>query len=156
MVDSFIDLKFFRNVIGGLSVLVLLFIPADGLLMHLNNQTELTQSPIQLKQIADNLIEPLSNYENVFKGNGLLGFYESKTGSAAPKVSINELTKDYRLKGIISGDAPEAILEDARTQKSIFAKKGEQLGDLQVKDIRATGVILSSGAEEKELHMEGA
>ena len=64
-----------------------------------------------------------------------------------------ELVKDYRLKGVMIMGEPEAIVEDARTQKSVFVKAGEKLGDLTVKEIKEGQIVLSLAGGEVKLEM---
>ena len=70
------------------------------------------------------------------------------------KSSIAELSKDYRLKGVVIVDEPEAIIEDARTQKSQFVKVGDSVGEMKVKEVREGAAVLSYYGEEKEMRIE--
>ena len=50
-------------------------------------------------------------------------------------------------------DEPEAIVEDAKTQKSLFVKIGDPLGDLVVKEIKEGYIVLSYVGEEIRLEI---
>ena len=49
---------------------------------------------------------------------------------------------------------PEAIIEDAKTQKTLFVKAGEPLGDLTVKEVKEGVVILASSGGEISLKIQ--
>ncbi|MBU1726437.1 MAG: hypothetical protein KJ880_02265 [Candidatus Omnitrophica bacterium] len=75
----------------------------------------------------------------------------SKSSSVAgPNV---DLIKDISLVGIISGDNPQAIIEDKKSQKSFYLNKGQFFGDFQLEDISEGKVILNYKGERYELHL---
>ena len=75
-------------------------------------------------------------------------------GTPVLQASLTELVKDYRLKGVILMDEPEAIIEDARTQATIILKKGERLGDLSVKEIKEGLIVLTYLGEEVKMEIK--
>lgn len=95
--------------------------------------------------------------EMALKGSRFFGLETdaNATASSPKSASLDELTKDYRLKGIVSGDEPEAIIEDARTQKTFFVAVGGKLGDLTVKKIGEGNLLVARGNEEKEMRLDG-
>jgi hypothetical protein len=101
----------------------------------------------------DAAMKPLDSYESAFQAGGLLGI-AAPTGLTALKSSIAELAKDYRLQGVVVLDQPEAILQDARTQKTVFVKKGDRLGELTIKEIKEAAVILACYGEETVLQIQ--
>jgi hypothetical protein len=56
-----------------------------------------------------------------------------------------------KLVGIIWTDNPQAMLEDAKEQKTYLVSLGDNIGDLKVKKIFADKIIMSKGAQEWEL-----
>ena len=48
----------------------------------------------------------------------------------------------------------EAVLADARTNKNIFVKEGDEINGVHIKEIREGSVILSYFDEEKELQLQ--
>ena len=99
-------------------------------------------------------VQSFAHYEKSFQGRGFLGGGENLSGLAVLKTSINELVKDYRLKGTVILSEPEAIVEDARTQKTIFVKTGQQLGELKVKEVAEGKLVLAYYGEETVLLIE--
>jgi hypothetical protein len=146
--EVFFDLKILKN---GLLFSILGFLLISPVLLYAMNTT-----PVSLKNdapaisFASSKIQPLSVYETAIQKNSLFGNVSTSSGATVTKTNIAELIKDYRLKGVITGADPEAIIEDARTQKSMFVKKGDSLGEVQVKEIREGVVVFQSGDEEKE------
>lgn len=153
-IHPFVDLKLLQKIVGGTSLLAITFIPVDYFLVSKSGAappmpaaSESVQAKIQIQT------EPFEAYQTVFEKSS---FFGNPVSADAPviKATIQELIKDYRLKGtIITGD-PEAIIQDARTQQSLFVHKGHQLGELSVKEITEGSVTLSYLSEEVKLHIE--
>jgi len=78
--------------------------------------------------------------------------YTQEEKSAVIPTDI-ELTKEINLVGIISGDNPQAIIEDRRTQKTYYVAKGQFIGDYRVEDIREGKIILEFQGKRYELNM---
>lgn len=153
--DSFIDLEFSKKVFLRLSAAALLLIPADGLWIHLRKfpakTVNLSQAYLETSKQAR---EPFASYQAVFDKNTLFGAVAANASTPVLKASIAELVKDYRLKGVILTAEPEAIVEDARTQKTVFVKVGQQVGDLTVKEIKDGMMVLSYLGEEIKLEIQ--
>lgn len=64
-----------------------------------------------------------------------------------------DLIKDINLVGIISGENPQAIIEDKKTQKTYYLSKGQFIGEFQVEDIREGKVILNFRGQRYELYL---
>lgn len=99
-------------------------------------------------------LKPLAEFEDAFLKSSVFGALNHNVGEIQTSMSIVELTKDLRLKGVIFLDVPEAILEDARIQKSTFVRKGDKLGELEVKEIKEGAIVLTRGTDEKELRIQ--
>ena len=85
--------------------------------------------------------------KQIFKTN-----YTQEEKAAAIPTDI-ELTKEINLVGIISGDDPQAIIEDRRTQKTYYVSKGQFIGDYKVEDIREGRIILEFQGKRYEIGM---
>jgi len=59
--------------------------------------------------------------------------------------------KDINLVGIISGENPQAVIEDKKTQKTYYVSKGQFIGDFQVEDIQEGKIILNNKGQRYEL-----
>ncbi len=153
--DNTIDLELARKILLGLSAGVLVLIPADGIWTHLRKfpgeQMHLSNAPVQTMGKSP---ETLAAYQTVFEKNTLFGTVSNNSQTPALKSSIEEMTKDYRLKGVVFLGEPEAILEDAKTQKTVFVKAGQAVGDLTVKEIKEGMMVFSYLGEEIKLEVQ--
>lgn len=154
--ETLIDFKLLKKSFVGLSLGVLALIPVDLATLPLKGVAPMKNaSPVQEKSFSSSTpSEPLSSYESSFQKSSLFGLATPEAPLPVFKSSIAELTKDYRLKGVVILDQPEAILEDARTQKNTFLKVGDKLGELTVKEIKEGSMILSYYGEDRELRIE--
>jgi hypothetical protein len=92
----------------------------------------------------------LVNSKTIFASPG------KTTGSAATAgigVDLREMTKDLRLVGIIPGNEPQAIIEDKKSQQTLFLKQGESISGLELKQISSGRVILGYGEDTITLSM---
>lgn len=71
----------------------------------------------------------------------------------AVKAVTQDLLKDLILLGIVSGENPQAIIEDKNTQKTYYLNKGEFIGEFQVMDIREGKIILDFNGQVVELNL---
>jgi type II secretory pathway component PulC len=62
-----------------------------------------------------------------------------------------DFASQMNLIGIISGENPQAILEDKKTQKTYYVTKGQIIGSAQIEDIQENKIILSSQGKKFEL-----
>ena len=152
-IEQFLDLKLIRKVFLGLAAAIFLISLFDFLSSVFSKPAFEKMKDIGILELQSPPIQTLDYYESIFQTKGLFGS-ESPSGLTILKASIGELIKDYRLKGVLISSEPEAIIEDARTQKSLFLKTGAPLGDLTVKEIRPGKVILTYYGEEGVLQIE--
>ena len=86
---------------------------------------------------------------NIFRMGAKAG--EDKAASAENASKIIELSQDLKLVGISWSDSPDAMIENTKAQRTFFVKKGQMIGELQVKEITRDKVIITYGGEEAEL-----
>ena len=153
-VESFLDLKFFRQGFLILSISLLPLIVLDGVWLELKKMP--ASRGFSSHGIVDQLkvLESLSFYESVFEKDTLFGKVSRQTGIVVSRTPISDLVKDLRLKGVVLGGESEAILEDARTQKTNFVKVGQTLGELVVKAIKEGQIVLARMEEETTLTIQ--
>lgn len=151
---SVIELGLMRKTLMGLVLGVLIFIPLDLGFTSLGTKVTISKTSNPGNASSDFSLEPLSFYEEPFQKAILFGFSSPQVPLTVLRTSIAELAKDYRLKGVVILDEAEAIFEDARTQKIIFLKEGERLGELEIRDIKEGSVVLGYYGEEKEMRIE--
>lgn len=65
----------------------------------------------------------------------------------------SDLIKDITLVGIISGENPQAVIEDKKTQKTYYVTKGQFIGEFEVKDIQKGKIILNYKDQKYELYI---
>lgn len=66
-------------------------------------------------------------------------------------LKLEDLKGQLNLLGVVSGDTPQAIIEDKRTQKTYFLNKGSTFDDIEVGDILENKVILIYKGKQFEL-----
>jgi len=64
-----------------------------------------------------------------------------------------EKFSDISLVGILSGENPQAVIEDKKTQKTYYVNKGQRFGDVKIKDIKEGKVILDYKNQNYELYL---
>lgn len=64
---------------------------------------------------------------------------------------LEEVKSQLSLLGVVGGAAPQAIIEDKRTQKTYFLNKGSTFDDIEVGDILENKVILIYKGKQFEL-----
>lgn len=67
------------------------------------------------------------------------------------RVTLEDLIAPLALIGIISGEHPQAIIEDKKTNKTHFLEKGGKVGQIEVEEIFEDKVILNYGEQKAEL-----
>ena len=75
---------------------------------------------------------------------------ETTAVSAVPET---DLIKDINLVGIISGENPQAVIENKKTQKTYYLNKGQFIGEFQIEDIQEGKIILNYKGKKYELHL---
>lgn len=73
---------------------------------------------------------------------------EIPTGGAGE--SAQEFKRQYKLVGIVMDQQPKAILEDSKTQISLFVIRGEKIGEGVVEEIQEGKVVVLLGGEKIE------
>ncbi len=64
-----------------------------------------------------------------------------------------DLIKDINLVGIVSGENPQAIIEDKRLEKTYYVSKGQSIAGFQVEDIQDGKVVLQYNGQRFELYL---
>lgn len=123
-------------------------------LKKVNFSAFLTHSSPELKmEIPGAETKPYEHYLENVKGHQI--FISHSTigkGEAAAPVDADSV-KDINLVGIITGENPQAIIVDTKTQKTIYLNKGQSVGRFQVEDILEGKIILDSKEGKFELYL---
>ena len=81
-------------------------------------------------------------------------FSASTQETERPASGVNvDLMKDMSLVGIISGENPQAVIEDTKMHKTYYATKGQFIGEFQVEDIQEGKIILNYRGQRFELYI---
>lgn len=98
---------------------------------------------------------PFSGYAETVGKRELFKSYrveaQKEKPAAAKLEQVQDKIKDLSLIGIISGDNPQAIIEDRRNQKTYFLNKGQTINQMTLEEIFNDRVILNYEGEKLEL-----
>lgn len=79
---------------------------------------------------------------------------KTSLASKASKGKIDKVIENLRLVGIISKDPPRAMIEDGKTNKTFYLKKGEKfLKGITVEEITENSVMLNYYGEDFEIYL---
>jgi hypothetical protein len=105
--------------------------------------------------------KPLSEYvarmeeSNLFGDPEAVPSVEAPVTQAAPVSEDSAFTADHRIVGIVIGDPSEVIIENARSQQTMFLEEGQTQGDISIEKIvgntvrlKYKGVLLESALTE--------
>lgn len=145
-----LDLHLLKRMLCFASAALIPLVFVDAIWVHLIGAKTLPPAPIRSSKIS---IIPEDKYLEALSKGGLFGIPSSGAPSQVLKASAAELAKDYRLQGVILGADPEAIVQDVRSQKTMFVRVGEPLGELTVQDIRDGAVVLDCQGEQITLQI---
>jgi type II secretory pathway component PulC len=91
-------------------------------------------------------------YQSVMGNRNI--FSQSLGQDNLPASGINiDITKDINLVGIITGENPQAVIEDKKTQKTYYVTKGQFIGEIQIEDIKEGKIIISYRGQRFELYL---
>jgi hypothetical protein len=102
--------------------------------------------------------EALNPYEFYSGAVNQRRIFNNVSGSAqgsgpAQAVANADLVKQINLVGIISGDEPQAIVEDKNAQKTYYVAKGQSIGEIIIEDIQEGKVIVSYKGQRFVLYL---
>jgi hypothetical protein len=148
-----IDFRLLKRILLGTSAIVFLFILFDQTMLFLSDahfkRKTVPANAVKLEFMDEK--EILMKYLSQFNEPGLFRKKTVSETGAVKKQSAAEALKDYRLKGVVLLDKPEAIFIDARDNKSVFVKEGDKIGDADVVKIEEGKVTLKYFEENTEM-----
>jgi len=106
--------------------------------------------------IDSSLVKSLSYYLETTRQRNIFGpvkkiVEEDGTTKAGPSSAIVQATESLSLVGISWSNDPDVMIEDKKSQKTYFVKRGQAVGTVKVEAIYKDKVILSYQGEEIEL-----
>jgi hypothetical protein len=80
-----------------------------------------------------------------------LGPKNPLAAKGGPSEKALEATKNLKLVGISWSDNPDAMIEDSKTMRTFFVKRGDVVGDIKVEAIFKDKVVLNFAGEDVDL-----
>lgn len=106
----------------------------------------------QLAKDGEEARKPYSYYLEIIDKHNL---FKSKDASSERNqivpIAAGELLENYSLSGIISGNNPQAIVVDKKSNKSYFLNKGQYLNNFKIVEIYEDKIVLELDGKEFEL-----
>ncbi|MFA5272299.1 MAG: hypothetical protein WC412_08220 [Candidatus Omnitrophota bacterium] len=98
-------------------------------------------------------IKPYSFYLEGIKNRKIFSSAATEDAQKAIGTVNADLIKDINLVGIISGDEPQAVIEDKKAQKTYYLRKGQYIGELRLEDILEGKIVLNYNGQNYELYL---
>jgi len=115
------------------------------------------KAPVQDKKPAaqDKAGASFDEYQKLINAKAIFAppVTDTRKASVPEGPSLNDLTKDLRLVGIMPGDIPQAIIEDKKNNQTLFLKEGETINDIKIKNISTGKVVLARNDETVTLSL---
>lgn len=112
---------------------------------------EAEKEPAAVKEKALSGIEPYSYYASGVDDRNVFLPQESEISPVMAGPSVEEISSNFSLIGIIAGDKPQAIIEDKKAGKSYFLYKGGLVGQAKIIDISEDRVTMEYNGRTFEL-----
>lgn len=120
-------------------------------------RVELPKEPPAGKPASLKAAEAAKSYEfylEAVKGRQVFNNVSGEVSRGSQTAVLDAgLVKDMNLMGIVSGENPQAVIEDKKTQKTYYLNKGQALGEFKIEDIQEGRVILKYKEERFELYL---
>lgn len=100
--------------------------------------------------------KPFLLYVEQFRRREIFKIFEKPVVGAPPaavRTSLSELAAGLNLSGILLEKEPQAIIEDKKSGKTYFLKKGEYLNNIKIDEIKRGKVRLRYESETMELEL---
>jgi len=101
----------------------------------------------------ESLLKPFSFYQEVIKPRDIFRMGQKSSLDSADVISSKaaEASQTLKMVGISWSDQPDAMIEDTKSGKTYFVKKGQMVGDFQVIAVYKDRVTLRYGEENIDL-----
>jgi type II secretory pathway component PulC len=98
--------------------------------------------------------KPLESYTEEFKDRQIFqNPLTEDTLKGSQKSLETDLLNDFSLIGIVSGENPQAIIEDKKNQKTYYVSKGQSIGAFKVEGIQEGKVVLGYQGNTYDLYL---
>ena len=107
----------------------------------------------QLPSVSIKTADNFDSFQKVFEKPNIFKMIGEPPPAHLPDATVHfsDLIKNYSLSGIISGEKPQAIIEDRSNGQVYYVQDGDFLGPVQVIEVGADHVSLRYGDEEGKL-----
>lgn len=113
---------------------------------------EISEKSTEEKRLAKDAARPLKEYLQSVKGRRIFSGAAIQ-GASLINVANIDLMRDINLVGIISGENPQAVIEDKKAQKTYYVTEGQFIGEMQVEDIQEGKIIINYAGQKYELYI---
>jgi len=136
-----------------LIISVIFFISA-----HINNAAFINQSNTAHTDEAARFqsmlsLKPIAEYTRIVSSRELFRPFVFQSKKSMAVKTIDDVTRDMMLVGVVSVGEKEAIIKNRRTRQTYFVTEGTQLGELKVIGIYDDKIELAYKNERKELFL---
>jgi len=108
----------------------------------------------QIKPLSREEAKPFEFYLDGVRGRQIFAGAGSTVTAALPQAAAGvNVADDISLVGIISGENPQAVVEDKKNQKTYYLSRGQLIGDLRVDDIKEGKIIVDRKGQKFELYL---
>ncbi|HNV86002.1 MAG TPA: hypothetical protein PKL97_03435 [Candidatus Omnitrophota bacterium] len=139
-------------ILAGVAGLTMIFQLCSVAFMRVFPAKPVDPSMVATPQAMANELIPYENFEQKMKARNIF-FFQPKASSKPAEAGILEKVKDLALIGIVKTGNMEAILKDKKTNRTTFVRVGQRIGELEVKQIKESSIILKSKDNETELFL---
>ncbi len=106
-----------------------------------------------LKPAEELKLKPFSHYSKGLSTKDVFKGLAKEQKGLEVEIPVEELMGDFSLLGIVSGENPQAIIEDSKKRKTFFLREGQSAGGLFLKKIEDSSVTVIYKGHEINLTM---
>lgn len=152
-INKFLIYALLACIILFFSSLIFLKIPQNMNSLKLDLKQE--NLNLATKEVAD-FSQYLSNFDKkdlFLNSNNLEERTRDDSSESSGNIDTTDIIKDINLLGIVSGQNPQAVIEDKKTQKTYFLNQGDSFGQTRVLEIKEGKVVLDYKGKNFELFL---
>lgn len=149
-----VDFSFARKIIWVCFILSCIYLIFSFTVPYKQAQIAQAPEPAHPKPASEGpAIKPYDVYAQAINKRRIFAGAQESARQAGEAIVNQDLTKDFVLTGIISGDNPQAVIENKKAQKIYYLNKGQFIDGFQVADIQEGKVVLQHDDQKFELYL---
>ncbi|MEE8360318.1 MAG: hypothetical protein V3S04_05265 [Candidatus Omnitrophota bacterium] len=155
-IANFENIKTLNTALFAMLILIILYVFVDIFFIP---PKEIRVTGIDEKKYARSVdeidVRPYSYYSQEMRSKKVFrpSITQERTKSFAPEIIAEEIIGNLTLLGIVTGEVPQAIIEDKKLKKSFFLKEGQSTGGVLLKKIDEGSVTVVYRGEEFNLSL---